>query len=316
MTEPDPALPPPLPPFPDALGIEKEPAMDTHPDLPVIQLVRGAWRADVFDPRPNPNALGYRYVQGGYVGALHWGERCLTGQASEAWDPHIGRGLPEVFEWSLGAEHAAEGKPWLRIGAGRDAGGDVGEAARAFSLGWEVEDCQPDTVTLTTSDEYDYGKSRIGYRLRRTIRLMEDGLLSQTTLRLAVPWNCPVAWFAHPFFAQTRGDATRFGMPPGAVVAGGRDPGTGGADGIRLPEQGGLVNVVGLWGVRAPVTCHLDPDLGGGCVTVEVDRPLDHVVLYASPRAASVEPQLARSWKNGEEASWSIRYRWGGVGLA
>lgn len=282
--------------------------MQTDPDLPVIALVNGAWRAAVFDPRPNPNALGHRYVQGGYVASLHCGERCLTGQASEAWDPYVGRGLPEVFEWSLGTDHADGGKPWLRIGAGRDAKGEAGEAARAFALAWDVDASRPDRLEMTTSDEYDYGPTRIGYQLRRTIRLMEDGLLSHTTLRLDVPWNVPVAWFAHPFFAQTRGDATRFSLPQGAVVLGG---GEVGEEGVRLPEEGGLRNVVGLWGVLAPVVCHLDPALGGGRMTVAVDRPLDHAVLYASPRAASVEPQLARSWKNGEEASWSVRYRWG-----
>ena len=77
-----------------------------------------------------------------------------------------------------------------------------------------------------------------------------------------------------------------------------------------MPTAGGLSNVVGLRGRDVETVCRLDDALGGGAVSVTMDRPTDHLVMYASPMVASVEPQLARSWKNGEEASWEVRYRW------
>jgi hypothetical protein len=67
--------------------------------------------------------------------------------------------------------------------------------------------------------------------------------------------------------------------------------------------------VLGLWGHVGPIFCHLDTAQGSRILSVQSDRPFDHVVLYASPLAASCEPYLARAWKNGETAGWTIRYR-------
>ena len=75
--------------------------MSETADLPVWTLECGRWRAEVFDPRPDPAALGARYVHGGYVRALWRGDCLLTARASEQWDPYVGQGLPDVFEKRL-----------------------------------------------------------------------------------------------------------------------------------------------------------------------------------------------------------------------
>jgi hypothetical protein len=164
------------------------------------------------------------------------------------------------------------------------------------------------SLMMRCRDAIRQGGSTFGYELTREIRLCEQGLDSVSTLRLSVPWNHPVTWFAHPFFAQSGGEATGFVFAGEVVTNGPLTRDSGGA--YRLPPQGGLGNVLGLWGDTRPILCRLDEALGGGVVSVQVDRPLDHAVIYASPLASSVEPQLARIWKDGEQASWTIRYRW------
>ena len=279
------------------------------PGLDLLVLARGPWRAAVFDPRSSPAALGARYVHGGYVQSLWHGDRCLTARANDRWDPYVGEGLPEVFELPLGFAAAAEGEPYLRIGAGRLIRTGRGASAGglpATPVAWEVVDHSAAAVTMACRDAIEQGGKAIGYELVRSVCIEDDGLSSTTRLTLHVPWSHPMGWFAHPFFAQTAGDATGFALPGGAEVLSGLRK-----DGPlwRLPADGGLGNVVGLWGSREAIGLALDPALGGGRVELTLDRPLDHLVVYASRRAASPEPQLARAFKDGETASWTLRYR-------
>ena len=67
------------------------------------------------DPRPNPYALGARYVHGGYVQALWNGERCLTACPQLPWNPFDGAGMPETFETDFALTHTTE------VSAERDA---------------------------------------------------------------------------------------------------------------------------------------------------------------------------------------------------
>lgn len=278
------------------------------PDLPRLRLERGPWRAELFDPRPDPLALGARYVQGGYVADLWVEGRRISGQASPAWDPYVGRGLPEVFEFPLAFHACAEGEEYLRIGAGRlvKTGPSFGAGgAPSTPVAWTVLEQGPTAIRMAAEDRVERAAAAYAYRLERTIRLDETGLTSHSRLTLEVPWNHPLTWFAHPFLAQTRGDATAFHLPTTRDGTGARAED---AAGLRLPPAGGLTNHLGLWGATGPIHCELDPALGGGRISIHLDRPLDHVVLYASPTAASPEPQWARAWKNGETDDWSLRY--------
>jgi hypothetical protein len=280
-----------------------------EPALPLFELSAGRWQASVFDPRPDPRALGARYVHGGYVQKLCFADRCLTGRASPAWDPYVGVGIPDVFELSLGEGQAGTGRPFMRMGAGRLIQGQGSlKGLPDQPVPWALLEQTPTRVRLACRDSLDGSGSNLGYELERTVEVRADGLDCTTRLTMAVNWNQPVFWFSHPFFAQTAGDRTGFSLPGTPAVDG---PFTRDTEGcLHLPAEGGLVNITGIWGQRGAILCHLDPALGGGVLSVEVDRPLDHAVLYASPRAASPEPQLARAWKNGETAAWTVRYRW------
>ena len=146
------------------------------------------------------------------------------------------------------------------------------------------------------------------------------GLDSTTRLTLlAQRWQShPITWFAHPFFAQDSLDGTAIGLPgtptvDGTLVRGpdglyrvGEHTGRGADPGA--PQGRGVVS--GLWGERGPFVVHLDQRRGGGRLAIQVDRPLDHAVVFATSSACSLEPKLARAWPHNETAEWTISYRW------
>jgi hypothetical protein len=263
---------------------------ETH----TLILHRGLHRVEVFDPRQDPLALGARYVHGGYVSAWWHGDRCLTARPSAHWDPYVGQGLPEVFEYPLGRDAVEPGKEFLRIGAGR-LRKDKGEWPQAGGtpttpVHWEVSEQLAESVTMRCRDELgDYG-----YELSRTIQVHDDGIESRTVLRIACPWSTPIYWFAHPFFAHRDGTRTVFHPPAGSR-----------AD-YKLTPDGGFGAVTNVWGSTEPLVLDLD---GGGHLRIELDRPLDKLIVYASRLAFSVEPYLSRAWHNGEQAAWQLRYR-------
>jgi len=286
--------------------------MTEAPALPLLLIQHGPWKAEIFDPRPDPLALGARYVHGGYIASFSHHDLCLTSQPHPAWNPYQGCGFPEVFEWPLGVGFARPGEELLRIGAGRirqqDATGMPGSnVPLCSSLLWNLEEHSQNQIIMTAEDELRYGPDTLGYRIQRRVRLDGEGLLSETTLTLSVPWNVPLAWFAHPFVRQAQGDGTRFFLPEGAQIM---EPEPHPAADYRFRKEGGLVNVTGLWGSRSPLQIECDPACGGGILSITLDRPLDHLVLFATDTAASPEPQLVRAWKNGEQNHWSIRYGW------
>jgi len=285
--------------------------VNQRPDLPVFSLRYGAYEADILDPRADPQALGARFVHGGYVASVKREGLELTAQPHPAWSAYEGCGLPEVFEWPLGLSFARPGEELLRVGAGRclcpEGPGIPGShVALSSSLMWRLEEETEQTLQMSCSDEMSYGNQRIAYQLIRRVQLQEDGLDSRTELQLEVPWNLPVAWFAHPYVPQPSGEATTFVFPQGAS-----DPHRDvSLERFSFAAEGGLQNVVGLWGANEAIRMELDELAGGGCLDLQLDRPLDHVVLFATRQAASPEPQLCRAWKNGERSAWTLRYRW------
>jgi len=285
--------------------------MSASPEIATLTLQHGSWRAEVFDPRPDPLALGARYVHGCYVQQLWRGDRLLTTRPSRDWKPYNGEGLPEVFERPFTWDTALDGEEYLRIGAGklRRKGNDWGpHGFQSAPLRWTVIQHNARSLEMRCADTLQRGKQTFGYELTRALYLHDAGLDSLTSLRLHVPWNQPLIWHTHPFFAQTDSGATGFTFPGQPQVSG---PLALRHDGFwHFTDSEGVASVLNLWGERGPIICHLDPQLGGGRVGITLDRPLDHIVIYASPLAASPEPYLAHCFKDGEETSWTISYRW------
>lgn len=297
----------------------------SSPNLPLITLRHGPWQADLFDPRPAPNLLGARFVHGGWVKSLRRDGRELCGRVAAGWDAYDALGLPETFESGIGWNLVAEGEEFMRPGAGRlirrgdDPAEEHARARLSAILDWTVQS-GPDWATFTTEDLLIRPqRNRIGYRLERTVRLREDGLVSTTTFALQAGMQryVPLTWYTHPFFAQTTAKGTGFGLPAAAKLMPGprgffgfKPHGTAArdADGLwRLEESGSRAVFADLWGCREPSRLHLE---GGGVLEVALDAPLDHIVLWASDSGASIEPKLARTWLHGEQATWSVSYRW------
>lgn len=284
--------------------------MGNDANLPVWTLVAGAWRAEVFDPRPDPLALGPRYCHGGYVRALWYQDRLLTGRPRPDWIPVDGEGLPEEFEVPFGFATALEGEFYMRIGAGRlrrqrrDA---LDPKRLAAPVQWELLEADERHVRMRCADSLQQDATRHAYELLREVRIHEQGLDSITTLRLDMHWSHPMEWFAHPFFRHSGADRTGFQLPGNPEILG---PMTRDAAGLcRLPPRESLAAAVNLWGESGPVVLHLDPAVGGGQIALQLDRPLDHLVLYCSDRVASPETKLMRAWRDGETATWTLTYR-------
>jgi hypothetical protein len=215
---------------------------------------------------------------------------------------------------------AEAGQEYGRIGAGRLLKGKDPTEMQAVTgsltvlLDWEVE-ATADEAVFRTRDTLKPWK--IGYELERRVRLVDDGVISTTSLALRSVWPAlqPISWFAHPFFRQGRLDGTAIELPVGATLLPELDrfgrvqkPGAErGADGRwRMAASDVRATIGGLWGATDAGVVHLD---GGGRVRLELDRPLDHVVLYGNTGIFSPEPKWGRTWPHGESATWTLRYR-------
>lgn len=297
----------------------------SKPNIPCLTLSRGRHVVEIYDPRPHPERLGARFVQGGWVAAWLVDGRTITGRCSTDWLSFDGIGLPETFETGLAWHLVEPGRDFMRIGAGRlgktrDPNEIHAIAEPTVLLEWEVEH-SADRAVFRTSDMLK--QPRIGYQLEREIRLEDDGVVSTTTLVLDSTWPPlqPISWFAHPFFAQDRHDGTSVELPAGVVLLPepGRQERSGrrsgiqpagaacGADGRwRMQAADIRATFGGVWGTAAAITVHLQD---GGRVRMDLDRPLDHLALYASDGAFSVEPKWGRTWPHAERASWTLRYR-------
>jgi hypothetical protein len=295
----------------------------SNPALPIITLTKGPWRAEIFDPRADPMALGARYVHGCYVRALWRGERKLTGRCDPDWDRFDGEGLPETFETSYGWGAAGPNDEYLRIGAGRLRRTDnipretAAHAPLVTTLDWRITERDDDVLAMATEDSLIGGwRSRYGYRLERRVRLRDDGLDSTTRLTLTCDrWQShPVTWFAHPFFAQDGLEGTAIALPGSPSVDGTLTRGPDGLYRVGAWPGGDSVQgrgvATGLWGERGAIVAHLDQRRGGGRLAIQLDRPLDHAVVFATTTVCSVEPKLARTWPHGETAEWTLSYRW------
>ena len=291
----------------------------SRPALPIILLEHGPWRAEVYDPRPDPLTLGGRYVHGGYVRALLHGERQLTSRVQDGWSRFDGEGLPETFENSLGWGATPLNEEYLRIGAGRlrrlhnSPREGASHQPLCTVLEWTIPERSARSLTMCTQDTFSNQGAIYGYRLERRVALHDDGLESTTKLTLlAENWQGhAITWFAHPFFAQDAVSDTALAFPGTPAVSG---PLACGPDGRwRMQEHQGRAVITNLWGSREPIVVHLPGARGGGSIALDLDRPLDHAVAFATHQVTSVEPKLARYFTHNETAQWTLRYRFQGA---
>jgi hypothetical protein len=281
-------------------------------DIGRLTIRNGDHTVEVFDPRMAPEALGARYVHGGYIASWRAGDRCLTGRPRAEWNPYEGEGMPEVFEYGLGWGAACEGEEFLRIGAGRlrkqgrnwpQVGGEP-----TSTVSWTLAEHSQTSLVMRCRDEVMVGDSGYKYELDRHVIVHPDGVESRTRLWVMCPWSHPVIWFAHPFFAHCDGCGTALRSPSGALPSQSLHA-SDEAERIMVQEGGGFGAVTGLWGQLAPLELELDTRIGGGLVRIEVSKPIDKLVVFATPRVFSVEPYISRAWHDDEEAEWSVRYR-------
>lgn len=278
--------------------------------LPTFTLKSGFHQVEVFDPRPQPEALGARYVHGGYIKEWSFQGVPLTDRPQDAWSSYEGCGLPEVFEWGLGWGDAEPGQPFLRIGAGRmlkqDGGFHESGGPLIPSLDWEILQPSPQVIHMKTQDEIAYSSSRVAYTLEREVELFSEGVRSHTTLAVESPWNTPVSWFPHPFLAQSRLDET------GLTFAQAMER----LDGTPLENHNGRLSYPA--GLESQLSRYLPTSLQPFEMTYQSSRftvemktsyPTDHVVLFGTPRVISAEPQFSRTWPSGHTSSWTVEYR-------
>ena len=191
-------------------------------------------------------------------------------------------------------------------------------ATLTATVDWTITSHSESQLTMTGGDGVESMQWGFSYQLERTVTVLADGIESRTTLRLACPRFAqhPISWFAHPFFAHSALDATSVTLPGAELVTNTR-LGAGNSTSLsrdaagqwRFAPGNARATFGGLWGATPELLVHLDPALGGGQVGVRVDRPLDHVVVWANELVFSPEPKLCRLWLDGERASWTIRYR-------
>ena len=283
-----------------------------RPDLPTFALTSGAWRVTVFDPRADGAALGARYVHGGYIAEVFHDGRCLTAAAKPAWDSYNGIGMPETFEESLGLNRAHDGEEFLRIGAGRVRKSDREPGHRSplsATLNWTLTQNSPTALAMEVADGAIIDGKTFSYQLHRTLRLDPSGITSETRLKVRCPWSHTLCWYPHPFFASSACDKTAFHLPAPAHLPACHKLSDDGL--FRLaPTCPTAIAATGVWGCRQPLNVHLDPAHGGGGIQMDPSYPLDKIVLWASPYVASLEPYWCRAWHDGEDAAWSISYRW------
>ena len=285
-----------------------------RPDLPVITLQHGPWRVEMFDPRADTTVLGARYVHGGYMAEVRRGERVISGAATPAWNTYNGIGFPESFPESLGLAVADEGEEFLRIGAGRTRKSGRGNIQVQNPLTrlaqWKVTDTGPAHAVFETQDEMTISGVLFGYQLRRTVRLLDNGLVSRTELTVRNAWDQTLNWYPHPFYVNTRSDRTAFRLPESPVRHLGGDLKLSPDGLLRLGPKGGFGPVTGMWGNRDSIDVFLDSTQGGGGFRMVTDYPADKIMVWGNEYVVSIEPFWTRSWHDGERAAWEIAYHW------
>lgn len=282
--------------------------MEAFP-LPLITLTKGAWTCDIADPRENPLALGARFIHGGYIAGLCYGERPIVNRAINQWDPYYGQGLPEAFDEPLGFAAAQSGDAFLRIGSGiceRTSASRHDKSDLLRGVEWKLSEQGSDYCVWRCSDQLLIGGAAYAYDFERRIILTDDGLISSSSLSTTCPWSEPLTWFPHPYIAQGTGSGCGLHLPEHAFINN-QQLGIKTWRGNDTDIEFGVVS--GLWGHQSGIAIELDPTCGGGGIDMRLDRPIDKIVCWANQQSFAAEPYWSHAWSNGERAQWTLTYR-------
>ncbi|MCD8483511.1 MAG: hypothetical protein LR015_13135 [Verrucomicrobia bacterium] len=293
--------------------------MANYPETDVIELQAGASRCILADPRSSGTKLGARYVHGGYILDLWHQDSPLTSSAVDAWDPYVGRGLPEVFETGLGFDRCTPGQSYLRIGAGvvcRESDGSWNDSGMTLlrPVQWTMEHLSQSRLVCSCTDNIEIAGQSYAYTLTRTVQLEANRLVSHSHLKCHFAWSEPLLWFGHPFFAQSPTAQVAIDLPVGLPqstglnpIASATQPAPNGAW-HTFPAQGGFCWLPGFWGHRKPLHLLLPKS---GLLALSLSVPMEKAVCFATPAAFSIEPYWSRGWMGGETGDWQLEYSFG-----
>ncbi len=270
----------------------------------------------ILDPVEDKARLGSRYCTGGYIWQVsdaRLGELLAGPEYPREPNTFDGQGAPDMFHRALGAEEAQVGDEVGCIGVGRVRRTsplepfDVRHNREVIEfVQWEVT-ASPEQVSMRTEHAF----RGWAYWLERVVSLSGRTIHSRTSIRSQGQVPLPVRWFAHPFFPVPPDNVLcRFSIP----VSLPENPGYAlNSDGFitRKPDHDWLV------GWYQP----LDYDRTGdtlavvqrhplvGQVTAETDFPPTFLPIWGNQATFSFEPYFEKVLEPGEEAAWSIAYR-------
>ncbi len=270
----------------------------------------------ILDPVKDINRLGSRYCTGGYIWQVsdaRLGELLAGPEYPREPNTFDGQGAPDMFHRALGVEDAQVGDEIGCIGVGRVRRTspiepfDVRYNREVIEfVQWEVT-AAPGQVSMQTEHAF----KSWAYRLEREVSLSGRTVHSRTAIRSQGKVPLPVRWFAHPFFPIPPDNVLcRFSVPvsmpenPGyslnpdgfIIRKSDHDWLTGWYQALTYERTGSSLTVV----ERHPLVDQ---------VTAETDFMPTFLPIWGNQVTFSFEPYFEKALEPGEEAAWSIAYR-------
>jgi hypothetical protein len=282
----------------------------------MITLKNNELTVSILDPAADAARLGSRYCTGGYIWQVsdaRAGELLAGPEYPREPNTFDGQGAPDMFHRALGAEEAPVGGEVGCIGVGRVRRTspiepfDVRHNPEVIEfVRWEVT-AEREQTRMTTAHAFrDWA-----YRLERVVSLRGRAVHSHTAIRSQGQAPLPVRWFAHPFF-PIPGDNVlcRFSIP------------------VSFPENPGYALNEEDFVIRKPDHDWrrgwyqaLTYEPAGESLRVDERHPKTGQVsaltdfmptflpIWGNQATFSFEPYFERVLAPGEEAAWSIEYR-------
>jgi hypothetical protein len=175
---------------------------------------------------------------------------------------------------------------------------------------WEVKR-QAEAITMQT----EYAFRDWAYRLIRQVTLVGRAVHSSTEIHSLGKAILPIRWFAHPFFPLTADKVMCHFSIPVSMPA---NPG-------YLLNAEGFIGYKGEFDWRKGYYQPLDYEKTGqsltvvqrhpkvGQVTTVTDFLPTFLPIWGNDRTFSFEPYFEQPLKSGEQAKWSIVYRFGSL---
>jgi hypothetical protein len=271
----------------------------------------------ILDPQNDLDRCGSRYCVGGYIYQIEDSTHgpLLTGPQYPNPRPDLfdGQGAPDMFISALGAERTAVGGEVGVIGVGRvrrtspvePFGVRMNPEVSEF-LPWDVAQT-PNSITMQAEHEFD----EWSYRLIRSVELQGRTIISRTEISNLGQASLPIRWFPHPFFPPTADDVLcHFSWPVNVP----ENPN------FFMNDEGYICQTeackTGRGGFQAldyqsgsdPLTIIQRHPLVGEVTTV-VDYPVSYLPIWGNDRTFSFEPYFETKLESGEEAGWTVEYR-------